>query len=623
MAEEEATRGEVFEGVWIDLDDLAAWKSFVPRSGDVVEFDTTLLGATEVVGEVAAFLVLSVVRAPGDAGLHLAGRFIGSSSEEASKFLSTALNRKSGRVHLCWDSPCAELDVEGLVHATRARWWKGSTFVAPYMSPWGRMVLKEYLEKVDEEAAPADAKKPRAKNAPKTPRRPREGRSRKPGEERKDTEGRGVLKAKLKGLRQQLTGRGKGSGGPAFVDLVGSEEESEEASPSDFVEEESGLVTGERLTGEGTALALTNGEGDLMRRRKQKVRRKKERSEVRKSPADQLLAQAEQARNADLEDKEEKRRKKRKGDGPSGVKALVKLLAQEAGWKDKEKDVVKKEVKERRKGKSARRQRKKRKGQGGGSGPGSSGDSSGSGGASRSSEEEESSSSEMLAPLQKRSVKRPGAVLKMLVDHARAVMDQTALVSTGAAGVTTGVKLASYFSLMIRPYHSSTSRDMKEIHHLSVCLDQLRGGDLGRLGDSLASRFLAIHTAVNDGTWRSAQYLEMNPLEAAQGAPTALLLEARKHGKMVEKSRGAEEWGRRKGEGEPWKWGQSNKGGGKGGKTGKGKESSKGGRNEENWNKGGKWSQNPWKKNWWADNKEKADGSGKEKPGKPGAEAAK
>ena len=107
-----------------------------------------------------------------------------------------------------------------------------------------------------------------------------------------------------------------------MVDLVVSEEESEEASFSGFAEEESGLVTGERLTGGGTALALTNGEGDPMKRRKQKVRRKRERSEVRRSPADQLLAQAEQARDADLEEKEEKKRRKRKGDGPSGVKAF-------------------------------------------------------------------------------------------------------------------------------------------------------------------------------------------------------------------------------------------------------------------------------------------------------------
>ena len=231
-----------------------------------------------------------------------------------------------------------------------------------------------------------------------------------------------------------------------MVDLVGSEEESEEASFSGFAEEESGLVTGERLTGGGTALALTNGEGDPMKRRKQKVRRKRERSEVRRSPADQLLAQAEQARDADLEEKEEKKRRKRKGDGPSGVEALVKLLTQEAGRRHKEKDVVKKEVKEKKKEKKGRKKRKGKKGHGDGSGPGSSGDSSGSGGTSRSEEEEaESSSSEMLAPLQKRSAKKPGAVLKMLVDHARAVMDQTALVSTGAAGVTTGVKLASYW----------------------------------------------------------------------------------------------------------------------------------------------------------------------------------
>ena len=48
---------------------------------------------------------------------------------------------------------------------------------------------------------------------------------------------------------------------------------------------------------------------------------------------------------------------------------------------------------------------------------------------------------------------------------------------------------------------------------LAICLDELRGGDLGKLGDSLASRFLAIHTAVNEGNWRSAQYLELLPAD--------------------------------------------------------------------------------------------------------------
>lgn len=127
----------------------------------------------------------------------------------------------------------------------------------------------------------------------------------------------------------------------------------------------------------------------------------------------------------------------------------------------------------------------------------------------------EFSSSEMLAPLQKRSAKRPGTVLKMLVDHARSTLDQSSLVSTGGGRMTARVKLTSYFNLMIRPYHQSSSRDMKELHHLAVALDELRGGQLGQLGDSLAARFLATHTAVNEGHWRSAQFLEIHPLEPA------------------------------------------------------------------------------------------------------------
>ena len=46
--------------------------------------------------------------------------------------------------------------------------------------------------------------------------------------------------------------------------------------------------------------------------------------------------------------------------------------------------------------------------------------------------------------------------------------------------------------------------------------------------------------------WKSAQYLELHPLEPTQGAPMSLLLEAKKHGRLVSKSQGADEgrWGR-------------------------------------------------------------------------------
>jgi hypothetical protein len=48
--------------------------------------------------------------------------------------------------------------------------------------------------------------------------------------------------------------------------------------------------------------------------------------------------------------------------------------------------------------------------------------------------------------------------------------------------VTGGIKISTYFNLLVRPYHSPASRDMKEMSHLAVCLDELRSGQLGKLG---------------------------------------------------------------------------------------------------------------------------------------------
>jgi len=134
--------------------------------------------------------------------------------------------------------------------------------------------------------------------------------------------------------------------------------------------------------------------------------------------------------------------------------------------------------------------------------------------------------------LQKRSSKKPGAVLKMLVDHAKTTLDQSSVVETEKdQQVTGGIKISTYFNLLVRPYHSPASRVMKEMNHVAVCLDELRSGQLGRLGDSLSSR--------------------------RKGAPTSLL-EPKRHGRLVQKSQGKEPW-RPKGEGDPWR--SSGKGG--------------------------------------------------------------
>ena len=94
---------------------------------------------------------------------------------------------------------------------------------------------------------------------------------------------------------------------------------------------------------------------------------------------------------------------------------------------------------------------------------------------------------------------------------------------------------------------------MKELNLLAICLDELRAGELGKLGDSVASRFLDIHTAVNEGNWKSAQYLELHPLEPAQGAPMSFLLQAKKYGRLVSKSHKSDDWRRSRAEGDSWR----------------------------------------------------------------------
>ena len=104
-------------------------------------------------------------------------------------------------------------------------------------------------------------------------------------------------------------------------------------------------------------------------------------------------------------------------------------------------------------------------------------------------------------------------------------------------------------------------------------------GKLPEAGDALASRFVAVHTALSEGNWSTAGYLELYPLEPVQSTTTSTLLEAQKHKRMVWKSQGYAGYGRAwqpsgKGKGgAPAEKGK--KGGGKYQNKGKNKSSSK------------------------------------------------
>ena len=204
------------------------------------------------------------------------------------------------------------------------------------------------------------------------------------------------------------------------------------------------------------------------------------------------------------------------------------------------------------------------------------------------------------APLRKRALREPGSVMEMLVRLAQQQLDRGALLDGegNQAGLTTGVKIGTYFALLIRPYHPAGSPLLRELYSLAQTIDLLRGGRLPEAADALASRFISVHTALTEGSWATASHLELYPLEPVQSASTATMLEAHKHRRLVLRSQGYNTGGR-------W-WSQGGRGKGSGapekGKKGDGKKGNRGK------GKGAKadntWSNSKGEGNVWRDNKE-------------------
>eukprot|EP00438_Fugacium_kawagutii_P023131 Skav208788 [mRNA] locus=scaffold931:264665:267248:- [translate_table: standard] len=594
------------EGEWVTCQS-DEWRLFRAVIGDVLEIECSEVEEERGPGVFASFVIEETMAAD-DGGWLIRGRYLGASDSEIAKELAKKVSRMRRPLHLCWHQPCTQHgEVLDYVHVLEARWWSLQHFEAHYLKSWARALIAERRDKVDDgkerpskgkEKPPGPGKK---KRAPKDggPKEDKPSKKKKKGEDGPATTA--GLRARLARVRERLLGHGYPAQ-PEVIDVDNGDALDGEYDEELFGDKEpkDGLDAGDQLGAgaEGTGLlAIEDGQvGEVKKEKEVKKKMRKLKKRVKRSPQALLLAQAEQKRKQGEEERRRKRRRRSKKGAEGKVRALVKALGV---------------------GSNKKEGKKKKRRLGGGDEPSDS-DDSGYSGSEEDEEDGSSEESELMAPLQKKSKKSPGAVLKMLTEHARQVMDQSSGLSAAShQGITRGVKLSSYFNLMVRPYFPATSRDMKELHHLAVSIDQLREGDLGLLGDSLASRFLAIHTAVNDGHWRAAQYLELHPLEPTQGAPTALLLEAQKHGRLVDKSRG---------------WDQSrnrNYGGDNtyryGGKGGDSKGKSKG-KNKGDWKgrgKGaGKWDRQGKDDTWWG---EKRDGkAGKEEMGKKdGKEASK
>ena len=209
--------------------------------------------------------------------------------------------------------------------------------------------------------------------------------------------------------------------------------------------------------------------------------------------------------------------------------------------------------------------------------------------------------------MKKKSRSHPGSVLALLTEHVRSQMNQDALADLPGHDkkVTTGVKILSYFHQHIKVPYVGHQRELREMYTLGAALDLLRSGDVARVGDALAARFIALHQSLLDQNWSTARHMELYPLEDAAAASSSLVLASRKHQKLVEKVQGkgatsSGGWtGKGKGRGKG-DWNYANESGGKGRK---GKEQGKGKGKNRGWNNQDKGN------NDWAKTQEKPDGA--------------
>ena len=280
----------------------------------------------------------------------------------------------------------------------------------------------------------------------------------------------------------------------------------------------------------------------------------------------------------EISDEESKKKRLKKDPRGSVAQSLSAAITKRAVIAKKEAEATKK--KKKKKKKKARAKKKSRSRARHQSTSTTSSSSSGSG----------SSTDDLrLPPLQKKAQKRPGSVLKFLVNHITEALAQAAVEEAGSSGGALGgstTKAMSYFQILLRPQIASKTRDVRELETLARSLDLLREGRVDELGDLISGRFIALENAALTGSWASAQWLEVAPSRVPGIAQTPLLLEAQRHSRLVDRAAGRNSWGRGR-QGDSWG------GGGKGGHDEKGK--TKGGKGKGKGKKGKKsaWSEKP------------------------------
>ncbi len=572
----------------------AKWAALNPTRKQVVEVWMPSTNRENAPETWASFLVMSAGVSP-EKDVVLEVKSLGSLSAELDKEHSLMFNRKKGFLHLCSAKPCMASE-EYSLHATRVRVYN----LEGYAAFWYNSATRRQVEKwLDPGAEPTpregqgDAsrvkKRPSVKESGdkgKKDKGPKKGRAPARGKPAGAVPEAVVadLRGKLKGLRARIRGKERAQPPPSEE---GRKSESIEVHSS---EDEASLpALGNGLQ---TGMDLRQGPWEKKDKKKKPKEERKRRSKKRCLEDSALVAtsgstsrnlQGQLASSAVAALKESRggqKKRKRRSSAEKVGDALAKALAPLGLGK----------VKKERKASSSKRKKKRKKRKGGD--PSSSGETSYSEESSSSGSEEEEgseSSKEMEAPMVKRSREKPGSVLELLVQHARAQLDQSSAVSlpSESCRVDQGVKILSYFQVILKPQLGATSGPVREMFLIATVLDLLRKGHLSQVGDSLAARFFALHQSQLDGHWQAAKHLEIHSLDEATSTTTAVLLQTRRHARIAAKAQGLEypsgSWGagwNRKGKGGKGRW---HDGEWKGAphKGGKGKEKGKKGKSSQ------------------------------------------
>ena len=250
------------------------WQDFPPKADVVLEFEGR--GSEEEDGTLVWCALLCTELRESPAGDVMAiGRFLGSENECSRKLYAGLINRRNQGVHFCRSSPCDLGDEETLsgvaAHSRRGRFWAPEKYEGTFLQPWGKLVLKEYIDKGEvrprrrreesPEARGKDRKDPGKKRKKPVPRLSGRGDPLKPKDAKKEKKKKrperagekdlgqvGALREKLRRLRARMSGE-QAPPAQEVVDVGSSEESGSDQDPFTSALVRSALSTGDYEVG--------------------------------------------------------------------------------------------------------------------------------------------------------------------------------------------------------------------------------------------------------------------------------------------------------------------------------------------------------------------------------------